>query len=104
MRDVTLQKWGGIPMTPEEIRATDTRLIQRFIDSGELTWAQVEEARAQDPNRYNSVEVSVSSIPQPAPLPIIPRALRRKGKVEGKIQLLVAGRPSRVASPLPSAH
>lgn len=91
-------------MSPEEIRSLDVRLIQRYVDSGEITWTQVEQARAQDPNRYASVKVSVSSIPQPAPLPIIPRALRRKGKVKGKIQLLVAGRPSRVASPLPSAH
>lgn len=91
-------------MSPEQIRALDVRLVQRYIDSGDLTWQEVEQARAQDPNRYKSVEVSVSSIPQPAPLPIIPRTKRRKGKVKGKIQLLVAGRPSRVASPLPSAH
>lgn len=89
-------------MSPEEIRALDVRLIQRYIDSGVLTWVQVEQARAEDTRLYR-VEVSVSNVPQPAPLPVIPRALRRKGKVKGKIQL-VAGRVPRSATPLPSVR
>jgi hypothetical protein len=81
-------------MTAQEIRAMDIRLIQRFIDSGDITWKQVEEAWAQDPNRYSTVEVSVSSIPQPA-MPR-PNPTKRGTVKPGKIRFPVAVRTPRI--------